>query len=236
VKAVPLLHHTLEAAMVIGVLTVIGLRSQRWQGPAAAVIVLLALSNHLRSYAAIKDTRGYAKAKSHLKHASERSFRAQTGSLELRGKTVLAADVRPLKYGAAFSFLGLGAHYAHPAAQFAQRYAFLRSLVTLDESHDVCVLLRHNRFGPVDYLWWQDGKPLVVYLDNFPRGVRSGHFAWPGAGKHGPCLPTLASRGAMKQWQRVLDPGPAAAAQLSAAAHELAIRYGDGWLRRLANR
>jgi hypothetical protein len=234
VKALPLLRHALEAAFVIGVITALGTWFGRaWRQAAAVALVALALMTNLRAYAATEGSDLYAKARP--KRASETRFRARTGGLDLRDKVVLAADVRPLQYSAAFSFLGLSAHYAHPSARFTDRYSFLRELVRLDDAREVCTLLRHNRHAPVDYLWWERGERLQVYLDGFPKGIRAGHFAWTGSGKHGDCLPPVAPRGPLHAWQRVIDPITTKNEPLSPRARALAMHHGDEVVRRRAD-
>lgn len=232
-KARPMMLYVLYAACAVGAveLATATASSAVARGAIAVALALVAAQN-VDAYAGLQGTAWLDKALAKGRDEPERSVLSKTKALNgLRGKTVLTFKRRHIQYMPAFQFLGVSAHYAHPAARFDGRYGLLKGLVLLEDSSAVCLLLRHNAFVPVDYVWWPEKATKVVFLDDFPNGIRNGHLKWKGAGRHGECLAPAGKGGWMKQMLRVQDPGLARAGELGPAARALARRYGDGALR-----
>ncbi|MGD8861737.1 MAG: arabinofuranosyltransferase [Myxococcales bacterium] len=238
VKAVPLLYATLFSAFGIGAVVLARrLPSQGLTRVAIAVVVLGAAHQDVRAYGRLGRSKWTRKALEKEGSNPERRALRKTRDVDgLMGKTVLTSEEREEQYLPGFQFLGLSAHYAHPASRFEERYAFVRGLVKLDDARGFCVLLRHNRFDPVDYVWWPPGHRKFVYLDDFPNGVRTGHLTWASDAREGDCLERVGQRGWTRRMLHVRDPGLGAVRDMSPAARELALRYGDSALRAAVRR
>jgi hypothetical protein len=92
---------------------------------------------------------------------------------DIEGAVVLGGHHALYSFYPAYAFFFANQHYAHPAADYSARFAFLENLQTAPDGYLFYVALRHNRFGPIDYFHpvRSEGKlTIAANLSNYPNG------------------------------------------------------------------
>lgn len=106
-------------------------------------------------------------------------------SVDYRGKVFLTNKYIEAAYLPYYMFIFLNSSSAHPASQFLHRLEFLKELSRLEDPGEVAWLLRHNRFGRIDYVYLPIDSAGDAFLDiqilKFPAQFDDVHIVFPKA-------------------------------------------------------
>jgi hypothetical protein len=143
----------------------LGPKVWRFGGVAALVAVLFLVSGMVR----------YAKhdwiRKARNLQVPDWGFTSEQAK-EFRGKVFLSGHHAFYSFYPAYSFFFANQHYAHPAADFTNRFRFLELLQDSPDSYLFYVCLRFNRFNAVDFYWplkQKDDLTIPANLSNYPN-------------------------------------------------------------------
>lgn len=95
--------------------------------------------------------------------------------IDYKDKVFLTSYQPIFAYLPVYGFISPVAHYSHPAGQFSERVEFLEKLSNINDSYELLINFRNNKFDRIDYLLLREENNIfILYIieDDFPVKMR----------------------------------------------------------------